>query len=127
MKRLFLTLAIAAIGFTSSYAQTGAQTPAQKAEKTTEKLQKKLSLTADQKTKIYAIELDKFKKADAAKKGNTAGKSALKKEHKEIKEATDAQLDKILNPVQKKKLDILRADKKEKSKEKKAAKKTAKS
>ena len=69
MKRLFLTLAIAALAFTGSYAQTKApkakETPEQTAEKSTARMQKTLSLTADQKTKVYALELDKYQKSAA--------------------------------------------------------------
>ena len=123
MKRLFLTLAIAAIAFTSSYAQTGTHkeklSPAQKAEKSTAKLQKELALTADQKQKIYAIELDKFNKSEALHKPGHDAKKAQKDQHDVIKKETDAKLDRILNAGQKKKLAAIKAEKKEKKKDKK--------
>lgn len=123
MKRIFLTLAIAAITFTGSYAQTGQPTAEQRAQKATATLQEKLSLTADQKSKVYAIELDKFKKAAVIHSASSESKKAKKHEHKAIKKATDAKLEQILTPAQKTKWDAMQ----EKSKEKKAAKKAAKS
>ncbi|WP_158799636.1 hypothetical protein [Pedobacter sp. L105] len=126
MKRIFLTLAIAAIAFTGSFAQTTGSTKQptaeQRAEKATAALQKKLTLSADQKSKVYAIELDKFKKAGALHNNSSESKKAKKGEHKEIKKATDAKLEQILTPVQKKKWDAMQ----EKSKEKKAARKASK-
>lgn len=115
MKKLFLTLAIAVIGFTSIYAQNTTQqkqTPEQKAEKSTAKLQKELSLTADQKQKVYALELDKFKQASDLKTQNTADKKSKKQQHKAIKEATDAKLAAVLTADQKTKLAAIKADKK---------------
>ena len=122
MKRLFLTLAIAAIGFTGSYAQTvkapkEKQTATQKAEKSTAKLEKTLSLNADQKQKIYAIELDKFKKADAIHANAKDSKKAIKDKHKAVKEATDVKLKQVLTPVQQKKLEAIKAEKKAHKKE----------
>jgi len=122
MKKLFLTLAIAVIGFTASYAQNTAKeklTPAQKAEKSTAKLQKELSLTADQKQKVYAIELDKATKSEAWHKESKDTKKKMKDQHEAVKNASDAQIDKVLNADQKKKLSALKAEKKEKSKDKK--------
>jgi protein CpxP len=127
MKRLFLTLAIAVLGLTAGYAQTSAGktkvTPAQKAEKSTAKLQKELSLTADQKEKIYAIELDKFQKAERMHKSGHEAKEAQKDQHKAIKKETEAKLDKVLNADQKKKLEVLKTEKKAKKEKNKAAKK----
>jgi len=126
MKKLFLTLAIAFIGFTATYAQTAAHkektTPAQKAEKSTAKLQKELSLTADQKQKVYAIELDKFQKAESLHKSGHAARQAQKDQQKAIKKETEAKLDKVLNAEQKKKLDAVHAEKKAKKEQRKAKK-----
>lgn len=126
MKRLFLTLAIAAIGFTGAYAQTATpkdkQTAAQKAEKSTAKLQKELSLSADQKQKIYAIELDKYKKAETLHQDAKVSKQAKKDQHDAIKDATDVKLNAVLTADQKKKLADVHAEKKAKKEAKKAAK-----
>lgn len=117
MKRLFLTLAIAAIGFTGSYAQDAPKdkmTPAQKAEKSTAKLQKELSLSADQKKKIYAIELDKATKGEEWHKKNKDAKKAQKAQHDAVKKSTDDQINKVLTPDQQKKLSTIHTEKKEK-------------
>jgi len=119
MKRIFLTLAIAAIAFTGSYAQTKGSTQQptaeQRAEKATAALQEKLTLSADQKSKVYALELDKFKKAAVLHGNSSESKKTKKGEHKAIKKATDVKLEQILTPVQRKKWDAMQ----EKSKEKK--------
>lgn len=115
MKKLFLTLAIALIGFTSIYAQNTTQhklTPEQKAEKSTAKLQKRLSLTADQKQKVYALELDKYKQASDLKAKNITDKKAKHQQHKAIKDATDAKLAAVLTPAQKARLEAIHTEKK---------------
>jgi protein CpxP len=120
MKKLFLTLAIAAIGFTASYAQDNHKerlTPAQRAEKSTAKLEKELGLTKDQKQKVYAIELDKASKAEAWHKQNHDARKAMKEEHEAVKKSTDAKLDQVLTAEQKQKLSVLKAEKKEKQKD----------
>jgi protein CpxP len=122
MKKLFLTLAIAVAGLTASYAQNTSKeklTPAQRAEKSTAKLQQELSLTADQKQKVYVIELDKANKAEEWHKKNHDARKAMKAQHEAVKKSTDAQLDKVLTAEQKQKLSSIRAEKKEKSKDKK--------
>jgi len=126
MRKLFLTLAIAVLGFTAGNAQTAAHkekaTPAQKAEKSTEKLQKELSLNADQKKKVYAIELDRYQKAESLHKSGHEAKTALKDQQKAIKKDTEAKIDQVLTAEQKKKLDAIQAEKKAKKDKKKAAK-----
>lgn len=122
MKRLLLTLAIAAIGFTGSYAQDTPKdkmTPAQKAEKSTAKLQKELSLSADQKKKIYAIALDKANKSEEWHKKNKDAKKAQKAQHDALKKSTDDQISKVLTVEQQKKLNAIHAEKKEKKDRKK--------
>ena len=130
MKRLFLTLALAAFAFTASNAQSTSKdkmTPVQKAEKSTAKLQKELSLTADQKQKVYAIELDKAKKSEDWHKKSKNDRKAQKDQHNALKEASDAQLDKVLNADQKKKLAADRAEKKDKKDKKEKSKDKSKS
>ena len=122
MKRIVLTLAIAFIGLTASYAQTqGKQkmTPEQKAEKSTAKLEKELSLTADQKQKIYTVELDKYKKNEELHKQTSADRKAKKDQHVASKKETDAKIDKVLTSDQKKKLEDLRTAKKARAQNKK--------
>lgn len=122
MKRIVLTLAIAFIGLASSYAQgTGKQkmTPEQRAEKSTAKLEKELSLTADQKQKVYAVELDKYKQTEAWHKQTSADRKAKRDQHMASKKETDAKIDQVLTADQKKKLEDLRTAKKARIQEKK--------
>lgn len=117
MKKILLTLAIAVAGFTATYAQDAVKakmTPEQKAEKSTAKLQKELSLTTDQKQKIYAIELDKAKKSEAWHAKSKDARKEMKTQHDALKKETDAKLDKVLNAEQKKKLDVIQSEKKDK-------------
>jgi protein CpxP len=121
MKRLILTLAIAAFAFTGSFAQQVQKdklSPAQKAEKTTAKLQKELSLSAAQKQKIYAIELNKANKAEEWHAKNHDAKKTMKAQHEELKKSTDEEISKVLTPEQNKKLMALKAAKKDKAKNK---------
>jgi len=120
MKRVFLTLAIAVIGLTASYAQTTAKpgtasqkmTAEQKAQKATAKLEQELTLSADQKQKIYAVELDKYKKSEDWHKLTKANRKAQKDQHIALKKETDAKLNEVLTADQKKKLQDIHAAKK---------------
>ncbi|TCD00693.1 hypothetical protein EZ449_20230 [Pedobacter frigidisoli] len=124
MKKAILTIAIAVMGFTAAFAQDSTRkmrkpmqpkmTAEQRAEKVTARMEKQLSLTADQKTKIYAIELDNAKKMDAwrsADKGDMKGKM---KERKAAIDEQKAKIDGILTAEQKTKMDAFRAEAKEK-------------
>ncbi|WP_131537942.1 hypothetical protein [Pedobacter nototheniae] len=128
MKRTILTLAIAVMGFTAAFAQDTTRrhhmpmskisklTAEQRAEKATAAMDKKLSLTADQKTKVYAVELDRAKKMDAWRSANKDAMKGKMKDRKAEMDASKAQLDQILNADQKTKLDAFRAEAKEKMK-----------
>lgn len=123
MKKAILTIAIAVMGLTGAFAQDTTKrarrampkmTAEQRAEKVTAKLEKELSLTADQKTKIYAVELENAKKMDAwrsADKGDMKGKM---KERKAAIDEQKAKIDGILTAEQKTKMDAFRAEAKEK-------------
>ena len=129
MKKILLTLALAVAGLTATYAQHGTKdklTPEQKAEKSTVKLQKELSLTADQKQKVYAIELDKFKKSEEWHKKNKDARKAMKDQHEIVKNETDTKLNQVLTADQKKKLDAIKAEHKEKIGDHKGHKRAAK-
>lgn len=115
MKKIFLTFAIALMGFTATYAQQSKKqqlTPEQRAEKSTAKLEKELSLTADQKQKVYAIELNKFKQNQEwhqkAKAERDQKKDMAMKGMKENRE----QLNKVLTAEQQSKLETIHKEKK---------------
>jgi len=128
MKKLILTMAIAVMGFTAVFAQDSTKrarrempkfTAEQRAEKTTAMMEKRLGLTADQKTKIYAIELDRAKKMDAFRTEDRSAMKGKMKSRKADMDASKAQLDNILTADQKTKLDAFRAEAKEKMKDRK--------
>ncbi|WP_316780950.1 hypothetical protein [Pedobacter antarcticus] len=115
MKKIFLTFAIALMGFTATYAQQSKKqqlTSEQRAEKSTAKLEKELSLTADQKQKVYAIELNKFKQNQdwhqKAKAERDQKKDMAMKGMKENRE----QLNKVLTAEQQSKLETIHKEKK---------------
>lgn len=123
MKKLILTMAIAVMGFTAVFAQDSTKrakrpmanlTVEQRAEKATGMMEKKLNLTAEQKQKVYAIELDRAKKMDAFRTEDRAAMKGKMKERKADLEKSKADLDKILTADQKIKLDAFRAEAKEK-------------
>ena len=114
MKKIVLTLVMVAAGIAGTYAQNvkAKFTPEQKAEKSTAKLQQELSLTADQKQKIYAIELDKFKKTDEWHKKSSEVRKSQREQYTALKSETDAKLGQVLNADQKKKLEDTQAARK---------------
>jgi len=123
MKKLILTMAIAVMGFTATFAQDSTRrakrpmaklTAEQRAEKSTSMMEKKLNLTTAQKEKVYAIELDRAKKMDAFRTEDKAAMKGKMKERKADLDKTKADLDKVLTAEQKTKLDAFRAEAKEK-------------
>lgn len=123
MKKAILTIAIAVMGLSAAFAQDSTKsvrrqmpkmTAEQRAERITAKMEKKLSLTADQKSKVYAVELENAKKIDAwrtADKGDMKGKM---KERKAVIDEQKAKIDAILTAEQKTKMDAFRAEAREK-------------
>ena len=123
MKKAILTIAIAVMGLSAAFAQDTTKrvrrqmpkmTAEQRAERVTARMEKQLSLTADQKSKIYAIELDNAKKIDAWR---TADKGDMKGKMKERKAAIDSQkakIDAVLTAEQKTKMEAFRAEAREK-------------
>ena len=116
MKKVILTIAIAVMGFTAVFAQDSTKrkldmqkyTPEQRAERSTAMLDKKLSLTADQKTKIYQISLDRAKKMQEM---YVAGKDGGKGKGKQMKadmDASNTQIEMVLTPEQKTKYDDMK-------------------
>ncbi|QPH39982.1 hypothetical protein [Pedobacter endophyticus] len=123
MKKAILTIAIAVMGLSAAFAQDTTKrvrrqmpkmTAEQRADRVTARMEKQLSLTADQKSKIYAIELDNAKKIDAWR---TADKGDMKGKMKERKAAIDSQkakIDAVLTAEQKTKMEAFRAEAREK-------------
>ena len=123
MKKAILTIAIAVMGLTAAFAQDTTKrvrrampkmTAEQRAEKVTARLEKQLSLTADQKTKIYAIELENAKKMEAWRSADQGDMKGKMKERKAAFDEQKAKIDGILTAEQKTKMDAFRAEAKEK-------------
>jgi len=123
MKKAILTLAIAVMGLTAAFAQDTTRrerkpmpklTAEQRAERFTSRLEKQLSLTADQKTKIYAIELENAKKMDAFRSADQTERKEKMKQGKAVMEQQKAKIDAILTAEQKTKMEAFRAEAKEK-------------
>lgn len=74
--------------------------PVMRANKQTEYLAESLTLTADQKEKIYAINLEKNKLVDAAKAAAGDNKEAFAKERKRINSERDRAVNALLTPEQ---------------------------
>ena len=122
MKKLIFTAILFISMGTMAFAQSDKKvkkTPEQKAQYATEELTKKLSLTADQKSKIEAINLESFKKVkDSNPKGEKKDKAAIKA----AKDERDNKINAVLNDTQRKAYKEFKAEKKT---EKKANKKNA--
>ncbi|MDQ1138868.1 MAG: hypothetical protein ABWZ79_02665 [Pedobacter agri] len=123
MKKAILTIAIAVMGLTAAFAQDSTKrvrkpmpkmTAEQRAEKATARLEKELSLTADQKTKIYAIELENAKKVDAFRSADQADRKEKMKEGRATMQAQKAKIDAVLTAEQKTKMEAVRAEAREK-------------
>lgn len=128
MKKVILVLAVA-MSTISVFAQDGK--PKKNAEKRAtmyvKELTTELSLTADQSSKIKAVQLESFAKLDTLKAKATSGdKKAGKKEAKAVTEAATASIKAVLTDEQKAKFDAWIVAKKEKMKKKEAGKEKGK-
>ena len=86
---------------TMAFAQDGAKrqhkTPEEKAQQLTNDLEQKLSLTADQKSKVYAISLNGLQEMKKNRvKGQKPDRGAMLAEFQK----RDAQISAVLNPAQ---------------------------
>ena len=123
MKKAILTIAIAVMGFTAAFAQDSTRRPRkqmpkltaeQRAEKTTARLEKELNLTADQKKKIYAVELENAKKMETWRKADQDDRKGKMEERKADLDKQRGKIDGILTADQKAKMEAFRAEAKEK-------------
>jgi hypothetical protein len=124
MKRVILVLAVA-MSTISVFAQDGKpkKNTEQRATMYVKELTTELSLTADQSSKIKAVQLESLTKLDTLKAKASAGdKKAVKKEAKATTEAANASIKAILTDAQKEKFDAWVEAKKEKMKNKEGGK-----
>lgn len=123
-KTLLFTLSLATINFSIAQEAPGhpkndpkpphhkemhdkkGKTPEERATSEANKLENLLTLTPDQKTKVYDASLKKHQKIKAAKEShkNDADKKALGQEIKASRDAYKTELDTILTPEQQAKL-----------------------
>jgi protein CpxP len=117
MKKLLYTLAFVVTGFTASYAQkTGRENgrapiaPEARAERAADALQKKLNLSADQKSKVKQIELDRIKKSNEWREKDRAAMKSKMEERKTFMKANRDKIDAVLTADQKKTLAASRTE-----------------
>lgn len=120
MKALIITMAILLGGITSGYTQNKdaqqKRTAEERAKYMTEALDKKLSLTADQKAKVYDLYLDRAKEMEKMRLQSSAERKNRMEKQKEMIADNDKKLQKILNADQYKKYQEQKAASKEKMK-----------
>jgi len=80
--------------------QQQSEDPAVKATKQTERINQQLSLTADQKTKIYNINLEKNKALAAAKQKDGSDQQAFANDHKIIRTQRENEIKAVLTADQ---------------------------
>jgi protein CpxP len=129
MKKLIFTALLFISMGSMAFAQQKAdhkkehKTPEEKAQHQTDKLDKELTLTADQKSKIYTINLNGIKEA---KKNHVKGQKVDPSVKKLEMEKTDGQISALLNAKQRKAYQELKIEKNNKKQEKKDHHKDAK-
>lgn len=113
MKKLIYTVALFVMGITAGYAQQRGDhhgTPEQRAEKQATLLQTKLGLTAEQKEKVQALELERIKKGEEWRKGDEGDRKGKMEERKAFMKASKDKMDAILTPEQKTKWEAARQE-----------------
>lgn len=121
MKKLVLIIAlVTGLNVLANAQQQTAKTPAQKAAHKTQNLQKKLNLTTSQTKQVNALFLTEATRLDSLKAHKT-DKKTNKAAYKTIHAQTDQKLNTILTADQKKAFADLKAAKKAKHDQKKAA------
>ena len=115
MKKLFVIsiMLLATVSFAAAQ-QRQRQTPEESAKTQTERMEKLLSLTADQKAKIQAIDLDLAKQLNTQLQNNQGNREAMRSAMQDIDKKRDEKYKPVLTADQfKKYLD----DKEERRKE----------
>ena len=128
MKKVILVFAVV-VSTLSLFAQEGGskKTTEQRAEQYVKELTTELSLTADQSSKIKAVQLESLTKLDTIKaKAVDGDKKAGKKEAKAVNEAASETIKAILTDEQKPKFDAWLEARKEKMKNKNGGKEKGK-
>lgn len=118
MKSLILMMAILIGVITSGYSQNteGKQkrTIEERAKLMTESMATKMNLSADQKAKVYQLNLDKIKQMEKLRAENATERKEKFEKQKELRDENDKKLEKILNADQLKVYKEMKANSKRK-------------
>ncbi len=96
--------------------QRQARTPEQRAQMATDALEKKLSLTADQKTKVYALNLERAQRMEKTMKSEREFRKEQMEKQKAMMEDSDKKLSKILTKEQQKSYEDMKKESRERMK-----------
>ena len=94
-------------------------TPEQKSQKNSERLEKKLSLTADQKSKVYAFTLTRIQKSGEIKASENKDKKSKGDAFKAVRDEYDSNVNSVLTAEQKTKWVQIKAEAKARKQENK--------
>ena len=92
------------------------KTPEERAQLSTDALEKRLNLTAEQKTKVYALNLERSTKMEKMRNSEIAFRKGQMEKHKDFMNETDKKLNKILSNEQQKSYQEMKTNSKEKMK-----------
>jgi len=92
------------------------RTPQQRAQMATDALEKKLSLTAEQRAKVYDLNLERAENRDKSMKSEREFRETQKKNQKALMEESEKKLNKILNIEQQKSYDEMKKQSRERMK-----------
>ncbi len=92
------------------------RTPEQRAQMATDALEKKLSLTADQKAKVYALNLERAQKMEKTMKSEREFRKAQMEKQKSMMAESDKKLAKILTEEQQKSYEEMKKQSRERMK-----------
>ena len=93
------------------------RTPEERAQRSTDVLEKKLSLTAEQKAKVYALNLERAQKMDKTMKSEREFRKAQMENHKSLMDESEKNLNKILTNEQQKSYDEMKKQTQERMKD----------
>jgi hypothetical protein len=128
MKKTFVWLCIVAcVAISTAFAQKTPKEPEVRATKLTNSLEKNLTLSSEQKDKIYAINLEIAKKKDQLRADRKAAspqdKGKFKGQGKTIAQERERRIQELLNTDQKAKFEQMKAEVKKRKMEKRAKQK----
>lgn len=95
-----------------------ARTPEQRAQMTTDALERKLALTADQKVKVYALNLERAERMEKIMKTEKEERKAQMQQHKALMEESDKKINQVLTSEQQKSYEAMKQESREKMKSK---------